>query len=281
MKKLIITLLLLAAMLFTACESSPSLTPEASASPEGSLAPSATQTVPPTSAPTSTPDKITDVDGVFNVSQKKYDYKGNNVMILNVENVSNKAYSIQITADYKNESGTVIKSQTESFEGFAAKWSNYFVFNPEISFAEFDFEISMTEYKDEVLADKIHIEAPVRISVMTLTSDGFIKGKVAIAKATQKDLKDGSIEFDLAAYVTSKKPISFWMYAVLFDANDEIITITQDRYFYQTGIANVGTDKDNLSWKSISLDPDVDISNVEMLKTATSIGSVISIDKDK
>ena len=267
MKKLIITLLLLAAILFTACESSPSLTPDASASPEETL------------APTLTPDKITDVDGVFNVSQKKYDYKGNNVMILNVENVSNKAYSIQITADYKNESGTVIKSQTESFEGFAAKWSNYFVFNPEISFVEFDFEISMTEYTDEVLADKIHIEDPVRISVKTLTSAGL--RKVAIAKATQKDLKDGSIEFDLAAYVTSKKPISFWMYAVLFDANGEIITITQDRYFNQTGIANHGTDKDNPAWKTILLDPDVDISNVEMLKTATSIGSIVSIDKDK
>ena len=138
---LILSVLLTAS--FTACDIENSATSDGSPSPPTSVTPNGSQlpstSVTPTIKPTTTPDKTTEVDGTFSVSEKKYTFKGNNVMLLNVENTSDTAYSIEITASYKNAGGNNIKSEMISFEGFAPNWSNYFVLNPQISFDIFEF----------------------------------------------------------------------------------------------------------------------------------------------
>ena len=72
-----------------------------------------------------------------------------NVVILNVENKSNEAYTITIKGNYLDASGNVIKTETKTFEGFAANWSNYFVFAPSIKFDKFTFEFSAKKYSGE------------------------------------------------------------------------------------------------------------------------------------
>ena len=290
MKKLsAIVLSLLIIFSFAACEpqsspggtGSPSADPSASAgetvkpSASASLTPSAT--LAPTSTPDIVPDEVTDVDGVFNVSEKKYTFKGNNVMLLNVENTSDKAYSIEITASYKSAGGKIIKSEMISFEGFAPNWSNYFVLNPQISFDEFEFELKATPYSGPVLADKVHLdtEHPLCISVLLQDEIGFILDKKHITVATEKDIKKGTIIYELTSYVTSPTPITFWSTAVAFNSKGEIVAIAPDRMHYK-----IDNDKEQFSRKGLA-SLDIDTSDIEMLKGVTSIGCLLSIDYDE
>ena len=254
-----------------------SMSPTASTTPDVSIKPSATllPTVGPT--PAVTPDKTTDVDGIFNVSEKKYTFKGNNVMILNVENTSDKAYSIEITANYKSVGGKNIKSELISFEGFAPNWSNYFVLNPEISFDEFEFELKATPYSGPVLADKVHLdtEHPLCISVLLQDEIGFILDKKHITVATEKDIKKGTIIYELTSYVTSPTPITFWSTAVAFNSKGEIVAITPDKMHYK-----IDNDKESFSRKGLA-SLDIDTSDIEMLRGVTSIGCLLSIDYDE
>ena len=291
MKKLsAIALSLLIILSFTACEpqsspggtGSPSADPSASAgetvkpSASASLTPSAT--LAPTSTPDIVPDEVTDIDGIFNVSEKKYTFKGNNVMLLNVENTSDTAYSIEITASYKNAGGKIIKSELISFEGFAPNWSNYFVLNPQISFDKFEFELKATPYSGPVLADKVHLDTkyPLYIAVLLQDEIGFILDIKHITKATEKDIQKGTITFDLTSYVTSPTPITFWSTAVVFNSKGEIVAIAPDRMHYKIGN---NTNANYLSYKGISLD--IDTSDIEMLRGVTSIGCLLSLDYDE
>ena len=275
-----IILALVALLSLVACEPTASSTPDSSMEPSQSASPTAsvkpTESAKPVETPTPqiTPDKVTDVDGVFNVSQKKYTFKGNNVMLLNVENTSDKAYSIEITASYKSAGGKIIKSELISFEGFAPNWSNYFVLNPEISFDEFEFDIKTTAYSGKVLADKVHLdtEHPLCISVLLQDSIGFIKDKKHITNATEKDIQKGTIIFELTSYVTSPTPITFWSTAVAFNSNDEIVAIAPDRMHYK-----IDNDKESFSRKGLA-SLDIDTSDIEMLRGVTSIGCLLSID---
>ena len=106
----------------------------------------------PTESPTAslpaaspTPDVVTDVD-VFRVSQKKYDYEGNNVMILTVENMSDKAYDVTIKASFNDADGNSLKTMTQTYKGFCSNWTNYAIFQPEIKFDSFIFELETKEY---------------------------------------------------------------------------------------------------------------------------------------
>jgi len=276
---LILSVLLTAS--FTACDIENSATPDGSPSPPTSVTPNGSQlpstSVTPTIKPTTTPDKTTEVDGVFSVSQKKYTFKGNNVMLLNVENTSDTAYSIEITASYKNTGGNNIKSEVISFEGFAPNWSNYFVLNPQISFDEFEFELKATPYSGPVLADKVHLdtEHPLCISVLLQDEIGFILDKKHITVATEKDIKKGTIIYELTSYVTSPTPITFWSTAVAFNSKGEIVAIAPDRMHYK-----IDNDKEQFSRKGLA-SLDIDTSDIEMLKGVTSIGCLLSIDYDE
>lgn len=258
-------------LLTTACGTDPTSSP-AGQTPGATATPSATVT------PMATPDNVANVDGVFVVSDKKYDYDGKNIVIMNVENTSDKAYSIEITASYKSAGGKSIKSEVISFEGFAPNWSNYFVLNPQISFDEFEFELKATPYSGPVLADKVHLDTkyPLYIAVLLQDEIGFILDIKHITKATEKDIQKGTITFDLTSYVTSPTPITFWSTAVAFNSNGEIVAIAPDRMHYKIGN---NTNANYLSYKGISLD--IDTSDIEMLKGVTSIGCLLSIDYDE
>lgn len=140
---IILTLILLVGV--TACNPSASSTPDGTQSPNGTATPNATNSPTQTPVATVKPDKVTEVDG-FTVSEKKYDYKGSHVMILTVQNTSDKAYDVTITASFNNENGDTIKSITQNFKGFCSNWTNYAIFEPEITFDSFSFELTATEY---------------------------------------------------------------------------------------------------------------------------------------
>lgn len=112
--------------------------------------------------------------GGFLISEKKYDFGGNNPMtvkydavkhienkcslegnglvVLNVENQTGKNCTITINGAYLDENGEVLKEETVTFEGFAAGWKNNFFFVPEIPFAEFTYTLQAEESDGECLA---------------------------------------------------------------------------------------------------------------------------------
>ena len=155
MKKLIS--ILLAVLILCGCTAqtpTPSQTVENSQTPSTSQSPNTTVT--PTVVPTPTPDNTKVVDS-FEVSYEVYkDYNNNNVVIVNVKNTANTPKNIELTGKFLDESGQTQQTQTQKFEGFAANWSNYFIFNTNENFTTADFDIKSTEFSGEVLSNHIH-----------------------------------------------------------------------------------------------------------------------------
>lgn len=101
-------------------------------------------------------DVITDYDNEFTDSngfllkEKKYTFKGANVLIINAQNNTDKNYSVTVEGEYLDSNGNVLKNESWLFEQFAAGYNHYFVFNPEITFDKFVYTINATEYSGEV-----------------------------------------------------------------------------------------------------------------------------------
>lgn len=92
------------------------------------------------------------VTGEFVVSEKKYDYKDSNLMVLNIENKTNKNFNITIKGQYLDKAGKLLKEDAVTFEGFAAGWNNNFFFVPEIAFDRFTYTLQVEEYDGDCLA---------------------------------------------------------------------------------------------------------------------------------
>lgn len=87
----------------------------------------------------------------FVVSEKKYDYKSANLMLLNIENQTDKNYNVTIKGKYLNENGEIIKEEAQTFKAFPAGWSNNVIFFPKIAFDSFKYELETEEYVPEPL----------------------------------------------------------------------------------------------------------------------------------
>ena len=93
--------------------------------------------------------------GDFAVSEKKYDYKGANLMLLNVENNTNRHFNVTIHGKYLDADGKIIKEESKTYEGFPSGWSNHFIFYPKIPFDSFTYELETKEYQaDELTSDE-------------------------------------------------------------------------------------------------------------------------------
>lgn len=77
--------------------------------------------------------------GGFLVMDKKYTYKGKNVVILNVENQTEKNYTVTINGKYLDKNGNVLKTETQTSNQYSANYQGYFLFDPDISFDEFTY----------------------------------------------------------------------------------------------------------------------------------------------
>ena len=157
----------------------------------------------------------------FLVKQKKSSYQGNDVMILHVKNQSEKNYSISIEASYLDGNGDVIKTETKNFDGFAAGYENFFLFQPEIHFESFSFELK-TEVFDGI---------PVAQYLLTSGTNG---DRVRLELTRSKMNMENTEEFDdwytvTTAYFnvanTYDKTLSYSADFVLLDSSGEIYII--------------------------------------------------------
>ncbi len=126
----------------------------------------------------------------FTIKGKRYYYKGNDVMsqmtvnvypagemlLLNVTNETDTNYTATLKVTYLNESGEIIKTETQTFKQFAAGYQTYFLFRPQNSYTSYTCELSLAEYTGETWVDKLSfkMEKPREddLWISTLVSQG-------------------------------------------------------------------------------------------------------------
>lgn len=87
----------------------------------------------------------------FVIKDKKYTYEGNDLVILEVENQTDKHYVLTITGTYLDKDGKALKTETQTFDGFAAGGHNYFLFQPQITFNKFVYEVETAPFEGTCL----------------------------------------------------------------------------------------------------------------------------------
>ena len=120
----------------------------------GCNTPQTPQTPDDTNTPEPLEDVIDDYDneneintvGKFVAKDKTYAYQGNNVTIIKLENQSEVNCTVTIHAKFMSADGTVLKTETQSFEGFPAGWQNHFVFMPQIQYDAMEYTLDVKQY---------------------------------------------------------------------------------------------------------------------------------------
>lgn len=245
MKKLFYTILTAVLLLSaTACGAEPTATPNASATPSTSAKPSASVTpdIPstPTTMPTATPEATptpdnTTVVGDFEVGYTLHTYEKKRLAIVHVKYNGDTPCTLTLKGKYLNAKGEETGSETKVFEGFPAGWSNYFVFRPEKTFTEFDYEISTTAYQGEIYADHIF---PYKGGYEILIDTGR-KLRLDIMEATADEVKKAKSAYvKMGAYNTYGSPLTADMVSVLFDNDGKVFFVAEAKMFNLGGIAN-------------------------------------------
>lgn len=85
------------------------------------------------------------LSGEFVVKDKKYTFEGNDLVIISVDNQTNKNYSVTITGTYLDKEGKTLKTETQTFDQYSAGYSNYFLFQPNMQFEKFTYNLDMKE----------------------------------------------------------------------------------------------------------------------------------------
>ena len=168
--------------------------------------------------------------GKLVVKEKKYDYNGANVMILNVENQSNKNLTLTITAKYQDASGKTIKTGTRTIEGFPANYRNYVIFNPGIKFDKFTFEVKASAHTGTAYMQNISYDSNVDIKLQPSIFDSN-EGKDPRAE----------IATTYMMYSSYQERLYYVADFVLLDSNGEIFGIKSNHY----GKLSLYPDKDD------------------------------------
>lgn len=162
-------------------------------------------------------------DGGFVVRDRKYAYEGNDLVILNVENQTNQNYTVTINGAYLDESGEVLKEETQTFEGFEAGWQNYFLFQPNIVFDRFTYTLETEAYTGECIAARLEfgwVEELLEIVGPAITS--YDDNGSAVWEP-QKELYA-----DLFFTVHGTMPMEFCSRCIVLDSQGEIFTINSN-----------------------------------------------------
>ena len=108
------------------CHSTPTETPNNSN--DGSETPSTPEDFVFTDVIQDYDNKTESDGGEFICKDKTYEYNGNNITILKLENHTAENYAVTIDAEFLDADGKVLKRETQTFNGFPAGWENYFFF---------------------------------------------------------------------------------------------------------------------------------------------------------
>ena len=163
----------------------------------------------------------TNTIGKFIAKDKTYAYQGNNVTIIKLENQSEVNCTVTIHAKFLSADGTVLKTETQSFEGFPAGWQNHFVFMPGMKYDTMEYTLDIEQYTGEMY--------------FTSTS-GFVLGDIYETKGplpqtlAQRDYEKYScVKAKFVAVEMPKTPYYKSLFSIVFDNTGEIAMIHTQR----------------------------------------------------
>ena len=162
-------------------------------------------------------------DGEFIVSEKKYTYKNENLMLLNVENKTDKHYDVTINGKYLDQTGNTIKEESQTYIAFPSGWSNYFIFRPKGTFDSFVYSIQVKEY-DSANAIYCYNGEPLSTYVdITYTKELYW------GRGANTDLRDLMIDAKLVNR-HSNVTIGIDCHVLVLDAQGEIYAMDYEFY---------------------------------------------------
>lgn len=185
-------------------------------------------TAPQVSAPTGQQSGII-------AKAEKYEYKGEDVMLIHVENRSDKDYILTVEGHFFDESGNELRTRTETFVGFPSGYQNYFLLQPGTRFDSFEYEITTEIYRYKTLAD--HLTLPTAIEYFT--SPAWLNGSDVIPSDVKLDpskLYAGIWVHPFPYVNTYSRPLKLSGYFIMFDKNGEIHMID---HFNSYAISNL------------------------------------------
>lgn len=109
-------------------------------------------------AGTESKEDNTPLSGEFVVKDKKYSFEGNDLVLVSVENQTNKNYSVTITGSYLDKDGKVLKTETQTFDQYYAGFSQYFLFEPGMQFDKFTYTFEAKEYRGTIYLEGIGVK---------------------------------------------------------------------------------------------------------------------------
>ncbi len=153
--------------------------------------------------------------GVIVVRERKYTYNETDLMILQVENTTDRAYSVTINGIFYDENGKELGTDSKTFEEFASKHQRYFLFRPGFAFERFEYKIETSKHSSDCPA-----------ALLTAEFVGLRQGYAPGADATIKTLPTllGGVSIKNNSNVCLDMGIQ---YLIIFDENGEIFSISQ------------------------------------------------------
>ena len=110
---------------------------------------------PAETTPADTTPSGTEKSGEFVVTGEKYAYKNKDVLLLNVDNQTDKDYDVTAVVDYFDADGNKLRSQKKTFTGWASGYQNYFLFQPNIEFYSYTYTVDLKECLSQCYAKDI------------------------------------------------------------------------------------------------------------------------------
>ena len=184
---------------------------------------------------TSADSSDADGNGIL-VKAEKYAYRGTDVMIMHVDNRSDKNYILTIEGHFFDADGNEIKTRTEKFAGFPAGYQNYFVLQPGVCFDSFSYEITTEIYKYKTLAE--HLKLPTEIEFFT--APAWLNGSDIVPEDIEFDKSKSYVSLwaHLYPYVsTYEDPLNISGYFIMFNSKGEILLL---EYFHDQAVSSSG-----------------------------------------
>ncbi len=159
----------------------------------------------------------------FSMKERKYTYLDAGVVLLNVENKTQKNYNVTIHGTYLDENGAVIGEETKTFEGFAAGWQNYFMFWPEFMFDKFTYTLEVEEFTGECVASKMKIQwVPGKVLKMFMVNDLPYPSEVP---GVTGFIKHPTLCVPLRFTNEGELPMKIYFHRIILDSKGEIYFI--------------------------------------------------------
>lgn len=166
----------------------------------------------------------TPVEREFIVKGKKYVYQflekvpAEEVVILSVANETEKNYEVTVELIYLDESGAVLKEESQTYQDIAAGYSTYYVFRPKIAFAEYKYSLSVKEHEGPCYLSNI---VPYKWNV----EDAYLKvWKAHVGELVMQGDYTMYNQLTTRLYCKNENDIFIYMqmYMIIFDSNGQI-----------------------------------------------------------